>query len=60
MSSRHTRKMFNIADQQENTNPAYNEISPHTIRILSLKRPQITDVGEDMEKGSTCVLLVGM
>ena len=59
-SSRHLRKMFNIGDQQENSSPAYNEIPCHTIRILSSKRRHITNVGEDVEKGATCVLLVGV
>ena len=43
--------MLNTANQQENANQnEYNEISPHTCQNGYLKKTQITNVGQDVDK----------
>ena len=43
-------KMLNIINHQGNTHQNHNEISPHALKWLSLRRQEMTSVGEDMEK----------
>ena len=52
--------MLNVAHHQGNANQNHSEISPHLSEWLSSKRLQITNVGEDVEKGNPCIVLVGM
>jgi len=43
-------KMFSFTDYQRNANQNHREISPPPAESYHRKRPQITNVGEDMEK----------
>ena len=54
------KKMLNITNHQRNANQNLNEISPHTCRMAIIKRREITNVGEDVEKMNPHALLVGM
>ena len=44
--------MLNITNHEGNENQNHSEISPYTcpVRMLKLKRPQMTNVGKDVEK----------
>ena len=54
-------KMLNITNYQGNANQNYNEITPHTSKnVYYEKRHEITNLGEDMNKGNPCTLLVRM
>ena len=47
-------KMLNITWHQGNTNQNHNEIPPHTqSKWLKLTSQEITEVGEDAEKGES-------
>ena len=54
--------MLNITNYYRNANQNYSEVPPHTHQseLLSLISLQITNAGEDIEKGNPPTLLVGM
>lgn len=45
--------------KQGNTNPKHIEISPHTVWMLMIRRQEITNVGEDVEKRESLCTLAG-
>ena len=54
-------KMLNIVHYQKNANQNYNEASPHIGENgHHQKSLQTINAGEDMEKGNSLALLVGM
>jgi len=53
-------KMFNTESSRKCKWRPKWDITSHLSEWTSLKRTQITNAGEDMEKGNTCTLLVRM
>ena len=52
--------MLSIINHQRNANQNHREITPHTIRMAVIKRPQISNLVRMWRKGNLCVLLVEM
>ena len=48
-------KKLNITQHQGNTNPNHNETTSHQSEWLKLTSQEMTDVGEDAEKGEVTV-----
>ena len=53
-------KMLHVTRHQGNTDQNHNEIPPHPSENGYIKSQEMTDVGEDAEKGEPSALLVGM
>ena len=51
--------MLNIANHQRNANQNYTEISPQTCQNGCHQRPQITNVGKDVEKREPSYIVGG-
>ena len=50
--------MLNVSNHQENANQNHNEISPIRMAIIK-KTPQITNIGEDVEKRELLYIVGG-
>lgn len=51
-------KKFTITQAQENANQKYNEILPHTVRMVPINSTRNDQCGEDVGKGDPHALLV--
>ena len=52
--------VLNIANNLGNVNQNHNKLPPTPTKAAVSKRGEITNTGEDVGKGNSCALLVGM